>query len=199
MEAYTTDMGTLQIMEALTRAGQEVLFGFLRRCETQRPTSPSERVALQSIHFTRSDVQDMKLERHAGDAGRRIRAVTHFRNGCEWRRGRMRIPNAGLPETVAEASRDRPLEDLLSGSPITGLIMKNCSTLKNGTLSVACAVDHGDVSYRMPPHLRPKRHGGVDRRSVEPGGMMEKSDGQAAAEAHSALDRGGRDQRPRGV
>ena len=149
------DEGAVQAMAALTPAGRQILFGFLRACETLRQTSPSERVEFGGIHFTRSDVVRMRLERRPGDAGRRIRSDILFGTGARWRSGRLLVPGAALPESLSAAARGSALERLVDAPPIRGMTVRRCANLVDGTLSVHCRPEAREVPYEVPARPRP--------------------------------------------
>jgi hypothetical protein len=150
MTPYVTDDGAIQTLASLTPAGRQVLYGFLRACETLRPVSPSERIELGCIHFTRHDVIRMRLERRPCDSGRRIRSDILFETGARWKSGRLLIPGAALPEILSVATRGSMLERILDTPPVRGVTVRRCANLADGTLSVHCRIGMHEVPYEAP-------------------------------------------------
>lgn len=147
MTPFTTDAGTLQLMASLTRAGRCVLEGFLRRCDAQRTTSPSEHARLDGIHFERTDVRHMKLERKAGCRDRRVRATTRFTNTATWCDGRLLLAGVDMPETVSAAAAGRRLDEMIDDAPLHGMAIRRCARLTGPVLSIHCDGGVGEIPY----------------------------------------------------
>lgn len=120
MEPFETDHGSLRLMEDLTPAGRAMRDGFLRICHSMHPTSPTERMKWDAIHFRRPDIISMTMERKASTK-RTIVTTVHFANGTRWRNGALSIPGLQLPQTLMETISGRMLDDVVQGTPIKGL------------------------------------------------------------------------------
>lgn len=120
MDPFTTDRGTLRLLDDLTGAGRQVLYGFLRNCDAMRAHGIGEDRELHGIHFVRRGIRVMRLKRRSGDTARHVLATTDFTDGTQWRRGTYRIPGVSLPEAVMATCPGMLIEDVVQGAPIAG-------------------------------------------------------------------------------
>ena len=118
MKTFTTDVGTLRILETLTPGGRERLDDFLRRCDR---ASYDTSETFFSYDFHRRDVTRMSMERSiSGKHPDRILTTIDFVSGARWRRGSLRMPGVVIPDSLKNALKGRMIEELVQGAPLEG-------------------------------------------------------------------------------
>lgn len=155
MRTFETDLGSLGVIATMTRAGRNTLDGYLRDCDRFKWSAGKQTQQWGCIHFTRSDVLQMKMEFETGLRNTKIVTTIDFANGARWRRGSLRMPGIELPDTLMNAIKGRLIEELVEGSPIVGFRITHAihdRSAKGVNLRVRCDGEKlGPIPYTPSP------------------------------------------------
>ena len=127
---YTTDAGTVRMLEDVNFTGRSKLIQFFERSDQLFYEGKS--VIFGRFDFNKGlNIQRLELEvtKKTSDDGKLL-ATLQMTDDVLWRRGSIRIKNLHIPEVVKKSLKGRAVEEVVAGTPFGDFIITSSITDK---------------------------------------------------------------------